>query len=81
VVYVHQARRTDRPQGGELVDREGYVALGLGLRLVPLDLFLYGDGQESAESPGGHEVVDPTLVELQQVAAQRAKRHEFSLDV
>jgi hypothetical protein len=82
VVYAVQSGVADRPQGLEFVDRKRHVVFRLRLAVVPLLLLLARHG-ERRESQRAHraEVVDPTLVERQEIPPQGTKPHEVSLDV
>ena len=82
VVYAVQCGVADGPQGLPFVDRKRHDDFRLRLPVVSILLLLasYGEWRESQRAHGA-KVVDPALVERQEVPPQRAKRHEVSLEV
>src|ERR687889_2049366 len=82
VVYTVQSGVADRPQRLPFVDRKRHVVFRLRLPVVPFLLLLARHGKRG-DSQRAHraQVVDPTLVERQEITPQRTKRHEVSLDV
>src|SRR5215218_3910538 len=82
MVYAVQSGVADGPQGLLLVDRKRHVVLRLRLPVVPFLLLLARHGERrDAQRAHRAEVVDPTLVDRQEIPPQRPERYEVSLDV
>src|SRR5262249_30178574 len=82
IVDVVQAGAADGAHRRPLVDREEDVLLALAGPLVPCLFRFPGRGtQADGESARHFEVVDPPLVEGQQLAAMRAERYLVAGDV
>ena len=81
-VYAVQSSVADRPQGLLLVDRKRRVVFGLRLPILPVLLLLarHGERRESQRAPSA-KVVDPTLVERQEIPPQWAKCHQLACNV
>src|SRR5207249_2919450 len=82
MVDVVQPRAADRTHGRSLVDGEDDVLLALAGPLVPCLFRLPGRGAEAdGEGASDLEIVDPALVERQQLAAMRPEGYLVARDV
>jgi hypothetical protein len=82
VVDFVQPGVADGPQGFPFVDGKRRLVLRPRLLVKPVLFLLHRHGvRREIHRARGADVVDPTLVERQKVAAYRAQRHEIPLEI